>query len=291
MTDARATIDEFRNHKAPRSGGLDGIRVTIFLSHLALCVLLIAGLGISRYDAEKTRAMQAARDVAYASAVPLVNMLLPAMETANYQTARSPQAEAAYNSAPSLLYFEASGKAARNATPFHLAYSREAQRSWRAVFPQGYETEFENRLQRIDRIDISSLQPAEAEKTQFVRDRLEEKLSEFEAAQQLQSRYAQAFDKKTADDTGFYYDAAAGQIHLFVEISSVRSGQIWLVFDATSLESDINGIVRDTFSELLIALALSSILIFAATWKLVRPVTELTAIVGRSVDTPVWCSA
>jgi diguanylate cyclase (GGDEF)-like protein len=285
MTDAHITIEERRKHKASGTGGLDGIRLTIFLSHLALCLLLITGLGISRYNAEKTRAMHAARDVAYASAVPLINMLLPAMETANYQAARSPQAEAAYNEAPSLIYFEASGKAARNGTAFNLAYSREAERSWRAFFPKDYEKEFENRLARIDRIDMSTLTPEDAEKTRFVRDRIEEKLDEFIVAQELQSRYSEAFDKQTADETGFYYDAPSGQIHLAVTIDSVKSGRIWLVFDATSLESDINGIVRDTFSELLIALALSSILIFAATWKLVRPVTELSAIVDKSVDT------
>lgn len=262
--------------------GARSIRTTLVVSHMVLCLLLIAAFGFRQYQSEADLMIKASGEIATAASAPIINHLLPAIAGGNYQLAQLPQAERTYDQAARLIYFRAVGVGEKNKSPFALSYARSVGTSWREHFPAEYVGELNKRLQKIN--TAAQTTDANADKIAFVRARVEEQLSDYHNSKQLVARFSQIFELPDIGLNEQYLNYEEGLLHLRLPIHGLAAGEIWLIQDASELAARLESLLQRVAFEICTAMLLSTVLIIAGTQLLVRPLRQLTDTMALSVD-------
>ncbi len=205
---------------------------------IVLLVLLSVVLGTVFYSYTYDDHLEHTVGEARIAAQPIVALMKKSVGGGNYANLQDEAALDLYLSNKLLKFFSVEGKTDQSGESFGLVYEGGGGRILRTYYPQNYESELRDKIERANTalVSLPSDHPRRPMIEQMLHEQqaaLEQYRVDAERAQALLGKYPRPDPGKLSQ--GYYLDESTWQIHLRLEIGNPGGGEMWLVVDGTEL--------------------------------------------------------
>lgn len=260
------------------------INQLLFISHLALVVILIAGFSYARYQSEWKSRIHHEVELAQASLSPFMREISAAVAGRNYATLLMPSLLETLKNRETLLYLDIQGRSDYTAYPVGVRYLRAQNVIWRTDVTT---EEIDSLIQRQRQLQASLSQagddPIKQKKLHFLLNKAKGELDALNNGVSLTESVSLPWQLPLG---GEKYHLLADDCVLVVQLpmQNKNGGIVTAVFDADALFALKGEIYVTILVEASVALLASLLLILAVTRWLVTPLSTLAKRVDGDID-------
>lgn len=264
----------------------------LFFSHLLLVLAIILGLSWARYHSEWGSRVAHAAELANLAMNDVVGDISTAVSGNSYATMLMPSAVDKFNNIGSLRFFDVSGYSDYSTKPYGLRYFRELNdaaniddkanvgKVWQT---QVTEAVLMEALAKVDRLKAVK-QHSNAKKIDFLLNKAEQNYLSLINSFELSLNFKLPWKEPNIELDGYFLDSKTRSLHTRLPLRNKNGGAIWAVFDASELYSLQTEVLQSIYSEALIALLLSSLIIIICTRWIVLPLRRLTQHMAKDIN-------
>ena len=253
------------------------INQMLFMSHLCLVLLVIAGLSITRYESEWQRQVDYSAAFANQALQSQVHFFSTSVAGVNYANLTIPSIVEHLASVNDLQFIEVKGISDYSAQEVHIRYLPAYGKVWRAnVTPQ----ELQSSRDRVASLQ-AMLKSVETHNTLKVRklnylllNARAEYRSLLKSSDLAQSEVIE-WSKPLDTNQGFFLDEHRYLLNIEIPLRNQNGGYIWAVFDASKLAAIKKNIIREIGFEAIVALLLVICIAYWVTYFIVAPLKNL----------------
>lgn len=205
---------------------------------IVLLVLLSLVLGAVFYSYTYDDHLEHTVNEARISALPIVALMRKSVGGGNYANVQDEAAFELYKSNVQLKFFSVEGKTDQSGEPFGLIYEAGGGRIMRAHYPENYEGELKDKIERANTAlaGLTADHPRRGTVEQMLREQqaaLEQHRADSQQVQALSDKYPRPDPGRFSE--GYYLDEANWLIHLRLDINNPGGGAVWMVVDGAEL--------------------------------------------------------
>ncbi|KXF82408.1 HAMP domain-containing protein [Enterovibrio coralii] len=260
------------------------INQLLFVSHLLLVVILIAGMSYSRYQSEWESRVNQEAALMEQSVSPLMREISAAVAGRNYTALMMPSQKDTLSRIEQLLFLDVQGTSDYLDNKVCIRYVRETGEIWRVdVSDEELESTKLTRDTLATKLEEENLNHITARKLAFLLNKANKDLSALALSQKLTAEFSPPWPIAPLEDKFALFpeqNVAAIQLPLF----NKNGGYLYAVFDASHLYSLKSEIYFTIAVEAAIALFVSLLLIIGVTHWLVAPLRRLAAQMDKDIE-------
>ncbi|WP_325893442.1 GGDEF domain-containing protein [Grimontia sp. NTOU-MAR1] len=260
------------------------INQLLFVSHLMLVVILIAGMSYSRYQSEWTTRVNHEAALIERAILPMMREVSSAVAGRNYAALTMPSQKESLTNIEALLFLDIQGTSDYKDNKVCVRYFRERGEIWRTdVSSEELSIARQRRKDLAINLQQHNLNDVTKRKLTFLLKKADDDLAALELGVARTSEFSAPWPLKP--QSGKYellpeYGIVTLQLPLF----NKNGGNIYAVFDASNLFSLKHEIYLTIAIEAVIALMVSLLLIVGVTHWLVAPLRTLAEQMDKDIE-------
>jgi diguanylate cyclase (GGDEF)-like protein len=249
------------------------ITTKVFVSHLFLVVVLIAGLSYRHYNDQIERYIESITQFHSASSYAIVSTCSDAIAGDNYANLQMREFVNQLQHNDKLLMMVVEGRSDYSSNPYKAYYDKTKGELWRGVYPADFEKQTQQQIASLKKrlADPS----ADTVKIEFLIARLEDMKRTYKHDIEMSAQMA-IKSESMLKTTETRVDFKTNRLTLALKTDNQNGGTISMVFDISEIESIRKRILHDIVLESLIALALSLVVLGLLSANIVRPIKRLS---------------
>lgn len=249
------------------------ITTKVFLSHLFLVILLIAGLSYKHFSDQIDQYVQNVTQFHSASSYAIVSTCSDAMAGDNYANIQMGEFLKELQRNSKLLMMKIEGKSDYSSTPYKAYYEKSKENIWQGYYPENFEEITTNKIKTLE--NKLNDQNIDKVKINFLISRLKEMLNSYKQNIQL----SEEFEKETK--TIFHEKVTkinfkTKQLIVTIPTDNKNGGTLQMIFDVSEIDTIKSKILHNIFQESLITFVLSLIVLTFLSSSIVRPIRNLS---------------
>ncbi|CZF77685.1 putative diguanylate cyclase YcdT [Grimontia celer] len=260
------------------------INQLLFVSHLMLVIILIAGMSYSRYQSEWESRVNHEAALIEQSVLPLMREISAAVAGRNYTALTMPSHKDTLRSIESLLLLDVEGTSDYQDKKVCVRYFRETGDIWRIdVSDEELEQSRLNRDNLASQVDADGLSDVTKRKLAFLLKKAEEDLAALELGKARTQEFAAPWPLRP-NSAKYELLPEYGVVAVQLPLYNKNGGMVYAVFDASRLFSLKNEIYLTIAIEASVALLISLLLIVGVTHWLVAPLRRLAEQMDKDIE-------
>ncbi|MEZ8140876.1 GGDEF domain-containing protein [Enterovibrio sp. FF113] len=262
------------------------INQLLFVSHLMLVLVLIAGMSASRYQSEWESRVNYANERAERTLTPLVRDFSAAVAGRNYANLMMPSQNEALFNIGELLFLDIQGKSDYSENSVSVRYSREHMTVWRTDVTQDEINDVSARKNTL----MAALDNPENQhkvrnrKLNFVLNKTVDDLNALQKSTRLSSSFTPRWPPSSHSEKAFQLHQEDEVLIVQLPLINKNGGHVWAVFDAANLFTLKQQIFITLAIEAFVALCVSLLLIIGVTHWLVAPLSRLAKRIDHDIE-------
>ncbi|EGU45950.1 putative diguanylate cyclase (GGDEF domain) [Vibrio ichthyoenteri ATCC 700023] len=253
------------------------INQMLFMSHLCLVLLVIAGLSFTRYESEWQRQVDYSAALANQALQSQVHFFSTSVAGVNYANLTMASVVERLASIDDLEFIEVKGVSDYSSQEVYVRYIPTYGKVWRAnVTDQDLQLSYE----RVTRLKaqlktVETHNTIEVRKLNYLLVKAQAERDSLTNSNKLALNEEIRWLRPLSNDERFYLDEQSYLLNIEIPLRNNNGGYIWAVFDASKLAAIKKNIIREIGFEAIAALLLVICIAYWVTHRIVSPLKNL----------------
>jgi diguanylate cyclase (GGDEF)-like protein len=249
------------------------ITTKVFVSHLFLVVVLIAGLSYKHYNDQIARYVESIVQFHSASSYSIVSTCSDAIAGENYANLQMGEFINQLKRNDKLLMMVVEGRSDYSSTLYTAYYDKSKGELWRGVYPPDFEKQTRQQIASLkERLADPS---ADTVKIEFLIARLADMKRTYAHDIQMSAQMA-IKSESMLKTTETRVDFKSNRLTLTLKTDNQNGGTVRMLFDISEIESIRKRILHDILLESIIVLGMSLVVLGLLSANIVRPIKRLS---------------
>lgn len=258
----------------------------LFVSHLLLIAVVIAGMSYSRYHSEFNVRISQQVSTAKNSYTALMTLLSSSVAGRNYANLMMPTTRSTIFGIEDLVFMQVSGVSDYESKPISVRYLPKNNQIWRTDIEPQELLKLESTLAQLleNKSNTADDNVIRHKKLDYLINKSGEDIDTLRQSIALNREYQLEWTQPSEFENGYALDGDHGVLHILLPLKNNNGGNVWAVFDASEIESLRFELIKDLMLEALAAIAISVVLISAITAWLVSPLKSLAKSMRQDIQ-------
>ncbi|MDB1124789.1 GGDEF domain-containing protein [Vibrio algarum] len=257
----------------------------LFISHLGLVVSIILGMSFSRYHNEWNVKVENMAGLSASHLSSYATFLSVSVAGRNYANLLMRSTTDNLKAIPNLMFAEISGVSDYSSHNVQVRYLVDINKAWRLDVTSTDIEDLEKQLVVLEE-KLSSTATSEKirlKKLNYLVNKAKVELIGLRESLELQSLTIPERPPNIERDK-YFLDEDNELLHILVDLRNKNKGGVWAVIDASQLTTIRNNLLFDVVKEAILALLISTMLIYIVTLWLVSPLKNLSVLMKEDVE-------
>lgn len=257
----------------------------LFISHLGLVASIILGMSYSRYHVEWDTKVEHLAQLSASHLSSQITFFSVSVAGRNYANLLMRSTTDNLKAIPKLKFVEVAGHSDYSNHNIGVRYQLNINTAWRTDVSLDEIAQAEGRLKLLSsKLSTTSINDdITHKKLTYLINKAKTDLDALNDSVSLQST---VIPEKPSDieSTKYYLDLDKQIMHVYINLRNKNGGNIWAVMDASHLSVIQNHLIKEVIKEALIAIFISSLLIYMVTIWLVSPLKKLSISMKEDIE-------
>lgn len=261
------------------------INQMLFVSHLLLISVVIAGMSYSRYHSELEVRISQQVSTAKSAYTSLMTLLSGSVAGRNYANLMMPTTRSTIFGIENLLFMQVAGVSDYQQDIVSVRYLPGQDMVWRTDIEPQELSGLEATLSALLEQKLMTAEDNEIRhrKLDFLINKSIADIDSLSQSIKLAQSVSLAWPRPHLFTNGYALDTTESVLHIALELTNKNGGEIWAVVDASGLVAMRQSLLKDLLLEACVAIVISILLISAITVWIVSPLKSLARSMRQDI--------